>query len=218
MKKLLLTSFVFTLALACSTEPSANNEQEATEPVAEEPSIVKTAFDTSSKVQWLRYKHVKNSNNTVKIGKTSFNLQMNDLAYTTEGTLAIKEGWWQDKQGKFESGTVKFDMTSISSLQLNESREPELKSPDYLDAAKYPVSILTIEKIENGMASGKLTIKDTTASVQFPAEAEWMNKQYPKRFKGRLVVDGKAWKLYSPKVSQEIVSDSLVFNFEFRAK
>jgi polyisoprenoid-binding protein YceI len=224
MKKLSFAALCAATIFACALEPSASNDPASGSGIIkeEEQAATKIHLDTSSSVEWQRYKHVKHSSNTIKLGKSTVNFSVDDARYTAVGTLGLEEGWWQVKQGKFDGGVIKLDMNTIAALQINDKNEVELRSPDYLDVAKYPFATIRVKSItsrnDSSIVKAEITIKDTTAKVEFPAKVDWGAGNTPKTFAGRFVIDGKAWKLFRPRAGQEISEDRLEFLCRFNTK
>ena len=224
MKKILFVALPAAIIFACSQEPSANNgsASDTTSVKEEEQTISKVDIDTSSRLEWQRYKHVKHANNTLKLGKSTVNFTVDDAKYTTVGTLQIKEGWWTTKEGKYNDGVIQLDMSSIAAVQINDQQELELRSPDYLNVAKYPFATIRIKNItvnkDSSIVKAEITIKDTTANIEFPAKVDWGSKLVPKSFAGKFMIDAKAWKLYKPRAGQEIAEDKLEFLCSFNTK
>lgn len=91
MKKLLFVALPAAIIFACSHEPSANAHSEtdsASIKEEAEPTVSKIDLDTSSSVEWQRYKHVKHSTNTVKLGKSTVNFSVDDAKYTLRAPLS----------------------------------------------------------------------------------------------------------------------------------
>ena len=113
-------------------------------------------------------------------------------------------------------------MSSIGAVQINDQQELELRSPDYLNVAKYPYTTIRIKSItprnDSSLVKAEITIKDTTASIDFLAKVEWGANHVPKSFSGKFSIDGRAWKLYKPRAGQEIAEDKLEFLCNFRTK
>ena len=93
------------------------------------------------------------------------------------GTVAIKDGSLEIKDGKLAGGAFTIDMSTIHDNATNQSEamvEKHLKSPDFFDAAKYPTAALKITSVVPGanndyQVTGDLTIKATTKPVTFTA-------------------------------------------------
>lgn len=100
---------------------------------------------------------------------------------THNGTVKIKKGSLVVEDGEVQSGEFLIDMSSIVCLDLKDSDygkklEGHLKSSDFFDVAKYPVSKFVITSVEDEdgelAITGNLTIKDVTKSITIPASLE----------------------------------------------
>jgi polyisoprenoid-binding protein YceI len=96
-----------------------------------------------------------------------------------EGTIAIKNGNLNFKNGKFNGGDFEIDMKTINNTDLEgewkNKLENHLKSDDFFGAEKYPVSTLVINSVsttnqeDKVRITGKITIKSTTKPIEFYA-------------------------------------------------
>ena len=87
-------------------------------------------------------------------------------SYAPKGTLNVKEGVVKFNRRLITGGTLTVDMKSMS--QENENLLAHLKSDDFFDVEKYPVSVLKIERISKNIAYGKLTMKNKTLPFECP--------------------------------------------------
>lgn len=97
---------------------------------------------------------------------------------THNGTVALKSGSLELKNGKLTGGVFVVDLSSIKCLDLAGTDgagklEGHLKGEDFFDVAKYPTSTFTITKVKNNggklAVTGNLQIKDVTKSITIPA-------------------------------------------------
>lgn len=95
------------------------------------------------------------------------------------GTVVLKSGNLDIKEGKLNGGNFVVDMTSIVSEDLTGEYkgklEGHLKSDDFFGVEKYPEAKFIMTKaVKKGGnqydVTGDLTIKGTTNAVTFPAE------------------------------------------------
>lgn len=101
-----------------------------------------------------------------------------------DGTVKVKQGTINVKDGKITGGTVEIDLatianTDITDAETNAKLVGHLKSEDFFDVAKFPVSKLEIIEatpIQNSAAGqpnytikGNLTIRGVTKGITFPA-------------------------------------------------
>lgn len=95
------------------------------------------------------------------------------------GLISISQGTISLEKGNLIGGNFKFDMNSITDLDMpaddeyNKKLVTHLKSPDFFDVEKYPTATFEITKIsELGgdlNISGNLTIKGTIKNITIPA-------------------------------------------------
>jgi len=99
------------------------------------------------------------------------------------GTIAIKDSELKFEDGALSGGYFIADMTSISNKDLDggskEKLEGHLKSDDFFGVATYPTAKFQITKVKAGAEKGtyevhgKMTIKETTKDISFPAHVKW---------------------------------------------
>lgn len=109
-----------------------------------------------------------------------------------DGTVKVKEGAINVKDGKIVGGTVEIDLTTISNTDItdagtNAKLVGHLKSEDFFDVAKFPTSKLEISEvtpIQNSAAGqpnytikGNLTIRGVTKGITFPATLNISNNK-----------------------------------------
>lgn len=91
------------------------------------------------------------------------------------GTLEIKEGVIEMKNGKLTGGEITVDMQSIESLDLEgkdkDKLENHLRSSDFFNVEKYPEAQLSLTSVDKAdkenvyHSEAELTIKGTTMPV-----------------------------------------------------
>ncbi len=101
-----------------------------------------------------------------------------------DGTVKIKQGVINVKDGKIVGGTVDIDLATIANTDLTDAESNgklvnHLKSEDFFDVAKFPTSKLEITEVtpvQNSAAGqpnytikGNLTIRGVTKGITFPA-------------------------------------------------
>ncbi|KRP29258.1 YceI family protein [Polaribacter sp.] len=94
------------------------------------------------------------------------------------GTVALKSGNLDVKNGLLNGGVFVVDLTTIKNLDMAGSNgaakiEGHLKGDDFFDVEKYPTSTFTITKVKKDgsklAVTGNLQIKDVTKSITIPA-------------------------------------------------
>ncbi len=214
---LLLLAFGLMACTATEQENEALTTAKETQE-APQPELTKYPISTeNSKVDWERYKKVKNANSSFKIGKSNINFSVSNAELTTNGTFLLKEGWWLCEGDQLLSGVFEVDLANAVALQVSDETEKlELTSPQYLDVSQYPtarIEVLSITKnaSDSCMVEANLSIKDTTGAISFPAQVMW-EKHVPYALNGQFMINGEAWHLLNPKADQEIVADELTFS------
>lgn len=101
-----------------------------------------------------------------------------------DGTVKVKQGAINVKDGKIVGGTVEIDLATIANTDLTDAETNgklvnHLKSVDFFDVAKFPTSKLEITEvtpIQNAASGqpthtvkGNLTIRGVTKGITFPA-------------------------------------------------
>jgi len=88
--------------------------------------------------------------------------------YAPTGSLAVKGGEVVFRNGNFTAADLSIDMTSLS--QSNTDLAHHLKSADFFDVDHFPTATVHIDKLENGIVFGTLTLKNKTAPFQSPVQ------------------------------------------------
>ncbi len=97
-----------------------------------------------------------------------------------EGTLKLKDGNLEMKDGMLIGGTFTIDMTSMACTDLEgenaQNLVGHLSSPDFFSTESFPTASLNITKVVSRGAPGDykiladLTIKETTQPIKFNAQ------------------------------------------------
>lgn len=92
------------------------------------------------------------------------------------GTVAIKEGSLIRENDEFTKGEFIIDMTTITETKNNQRFLNHIKSKDFFDVDKYPISTLIIKSITEAYTiTADLTIMDQTNEISFPARVSTNN-------------------------------------------
>ena len=112
------------------------------------------------------------------------------------GTIDIKSASFKGSKGSYEA-EVLMSMNSITVLDVKDPKynaklTRHLKSDDFFGADKYPVSRLIITSTKkkagsNYQVSGKLTIRDKTQDISFPARIDFDSTGF--KAEGTLTID-----------------------------
>lgn len=167
MKKITLLFSAAALLAAC------NNSSDAEKATTSETQEVKAAdgsvytLDSTTTISWTGFKPTGKHNGIFKV---------------SEGSLLVKEN-------VLTGGNFTIDIKSLVDHDLatdaeNKSKlEGHLKSPDFFDAAKYPIAKFVITSVEpyvpdssttlkdaTHLIKGNFTLKDSTKNISFPAK------------------------------------------------
>ena len=175
--------------------------------------LAKSSFDCT------RSKEVKEFEKDVKLFGSKMSIKMDNAAFSSNAKLDIKDGYWFMLDKQFECGKIILDMKKVAALKIGEDEKVEIGNPDYLESQKYPTATLTILSFDSIpdnkkkiLVNAKLQIKDTTASISFPAKLEYSdaaNSSVPTKLNGEFKIDGIKWKL-NPK-NAKVTKDELLF-------
>ena len=159
-------------------------------------------------------------------GSMVFDFDKGDVGY-----VYISKGELMIEKDSLVGGTVVIDMNTIEYGDKEKKNTPvkHLKSPDYFDVEKFPISTFAITKVESVnvrsktiKVTGNLTIKGITNPVTFPAKMEV--KDGIVRANGKIVIDRTQWGIryrsgkFYDIAADEIVSDDMEFYMNIVAK
>lgn len=172
-----------------------------------------------SSFECTRSKAVKDVDKQVKIFGSMVNVKMDNVEFSANTKLDIKNGYWFTLDKKYEFGKVVLDMKKVAALKIGEDEKVEIGNPDYLESKRYPTSSLTILSMDSipdnkkkMMVNAKLQIKDTTATISFPAKVEFTDPtqpDVPTKLTGEFHINGIKWAL-NPK-NAKVTKDDLLF-------
>ena len=145
------------------------------------------------------------------------------------GYVHISKGELMIEKGQLVGGTAEIDMNTIEYKDKTNKNTPinHLKSPDYFDIEKFPISTIAITRVTSVndktlKVTGNLVIKGVARSVTFPANMEVENGIA--KANGKLTIDRTDWGIryrsgkFFDIVADQIVSDSIEFNIKIVAK
>src|SRR5687767_4680270 len=170
MKKFFLPGLAVATLLfsSCENGPKTGTEAEITDAKSVEESsadAVAYVVDTNaSSFKWEGHKKL-------------------NIGDSHNGTVNLKESNIMDAGNRITSGSFVLDMNSVNDLDLKGSDEKQaklvghLKSADFFDVPKYPISKFEITSVKdsvigdnNTWIAGNLTIKNKTQNIAFPAK------------------------------------------------
>jgi len=218
MRNIFPIIFILMLA-ACgnnSGQGSANKDDSSNVQICE-TYMMDTAI---SSVSWEHYKKAANTNSNFSLGKVNISMNVANVEYTSNGNFAVVSGEWVLEKNVGVSGTIVVDLSKTAALKVGKDKKLEVGNPDYLDIEKYPTAKIEFSKIELNKDSidikAKLTIKDTTGSIEFPAKIKWTNS-VPEVFKAKFSIDGKKWGLINKNATGSVIADKLTFDCNIKA-
>ena len=158
MKKQILSILVVSL-LFISCKEKVKEEKNTTEAKTEVQGIADANYNANTETSILNWKGFKPTG-------------------THNGSVAIKNGTLEVKEGKLVGGNFVFDMSAIVVLDIpaedegNGKLKGHLESGDFFDVENNPTAtfeILEVVNTENTLVKGNLTVKGITKSIEFPA-------------------------------------------------
>ena len=145
-------------------------------------AAVFTAFKSAKKETVFLNEEVKINLNyeavNVDVTASVLNWKGSKPTRSHNGTVALKSGNLDVKNGLLNGGVFVVDLTTIKNLDMAGSDgaakiEGHLKGDDFFDVEKYPTSTFTITKVKKDgsklAVTGNLQIKDVTKSITIPA-------------------------------------------------
>ncbi|MEZ4903246.1 MAG: YceI family protein [Spirosomataceae bacterium] len=145
------------------------------------------------------------------------------------GYVYISKGQLMIEKGQLVGGTAEIDMNTIEYGDQANKNTPikHLKSPDYFDVEKFPISTIEITKVASVRdniikVAGKLTIKGVTNEVTFPAKIEVEDGII--KATGKLVIDRTKWGIryrsgkFYDNLADQAVSDNVELLMKIIAK
>jgi polyisoprenoid-binding protein YceI len=188
-------------------------------PVKEENKNNESASSVS-----LGQKYTIDTKETVLTWKGSmvFDFDKGDVGY-----VYISKGELMIEKDSLVGGTAEIDMTTIEYGDKENKNTPvkHLKSPDFFDVEKFPISTFAITKVESVnvrsktiKVTGNLTIKGITNPVTFPANIEI--KDGIARANGKVVIDRTQWgiRYRSGKFYDNLADNAVSDDIEIRMK
>lgn len=167
MKKIAILAAVATFAVSCNSEKAAEATTGEAQEVQEVEAAVSYTLDEGAQVAWRGFKTYVPSDHV--------------------GTISVKEGAFQVKDGKLVGGEVIIDMNSIVNTDLEDPGKNaylvgHLKSQDFFFADSFPTAVFEIVEVKdldaeatNSVVVGNLTIRGITNSIEFPASVSVEN-------------------------------------------
>lgn len=144
------------------------------------------------------------------------------------GYIHLSKGELMIENGQLMGGTAEIDMHSIEYKDKASKNTPvkHLKSPDYFDVEKFPVSTIAITRIESlrghTIVKGDLTIKGVTHPVIFPARMEVQDGIV--KANGKLIIDRTNWGIryrsgkFYDNLADQTVSDDIELHIKIVAR
>lgn len=148
------------------------------------------------------------------------------------GTIGVKSGSVNYDGSTITSGSFTIDMNTIEALsQEGENKgklENHLKSADFFEVAKFPVTTFNIKQVVSGrgdhaIVTGALTIKGITRNITFPVKMTVMDGSMEVTAKDIKVDRTKygvkfASKSLKSTVSDKVIDDDFIIGFSLILK
>ncbi len=147
------------------------------------------------------------------------------------GYVYVSKGELMIEKDSLVGGTAEIDMNTIEYKDKANKNSPinHLKSPDFFDVEKFPISTFAITKVESVnvrsktiKVSGNLTIKGITNLITIPAEIEV--KDGIVKANGKVLIDRTQWGIryrsgkFYDNLADNAVSDDIEIHMKIVAK
>lgn len=145
------------------------------------------------------------------------------------GYVHLSKGELIIEKDQLLGGNAEIDMNTMEYGDKTNTNTPikHLKSADYFDVEKFPVSTFVITRIEpvgggNIKVTGKLTIKGVTNPISFPARVEI--KDGVARANGKVIIDRTEWGIryrsgkFYDKLADQTVADEISLQMKIVAR
>lgn len=148
-----------------------------------------------------------------------------------KGYVYISKGELLIEKDSLVGGIAEIDMSTIEYKDKESKNTPvkHLKSPDYFDVEKFPISTFAITKVESVnvrsktiKVTGNLTIKGITNPITIPAEIEV--KDGIVKASGKVIIDRTQWGIrynsgkFYDNLADNAVSDDIEIHIKIVAK
>ena len=143
------------------------------------------------------------------------------------GYVDISRGQLVIEKGILVGGLFEIDMKTITLKDEGSENDliRHLKSSDFFDVDKFPISSFEINHVETSTKgskiTGNLTIKGITHSVTFPAKVQKRDQEL--QASGKLTIDRTQWGIqyrsgkFFDNLADEAISDSIEFDIKIIA-
>ncbi|MEK7184635.1 MAG: YceI family protein [Patescibacteria group bacterium] len=150
-----------------------------------------------------------------------------------KGKISLKEGSFEIKSGDIVSNSFTIDMTSIVGLSTGAGSGQDkltnhLKSADFFDVEKFPISTFIIDEIIASstksiyIINGKLTIKDVTNKISIPITVDTSDTKLIV-IKGSVDLDRTLWNIkygsgkFFDDLGNNVIDDMFNISFEIKS-
>ncbi|MBA4851120.1 YceI family protein [Emticicia sp. BO119] len=152
-----------------------------------------------------------------------------DFAKEHKGYVYLSKGELMIEKKQLVGGTFEIDMNTIEYGDKTDKNTPikHLKSADYFDVEKFPITIFAITKVDSIIrdsikVTGNLTIKGITNPVTFPARMDL--KDGIAKADGKVTIDRTKWGIryasgkFYDNLADQTVSDKIELQMKIVAK
>lgn len=162
---------------------------------------------------------------TPPVGKTYVIRSGSTVGFTGSKVTGSHDGGFKNVAGSFAvhagkilgSPEIKIGMKSIFSD--NERLTGHLKSADFFDVAKYPVSTFTVTSIASAgltnNVTGNLDLHGVSKSISFPAAIEINNDSVT--VKAAFAINRKQWNINYAGKANDLIRDLVVIKLDLKA-
>lgn len=145
------------------------------------------------------------------------------------GYAFMSRGELMTENGKLSGGTVEVDMNTLADKDHGSDNDliRHLKSPDFFDVEKFPISTFVITKIalvngKNVNVTGNMTIKGITLAISLPVTIEV--KDGVVNANGTVTIDRTKWDVrynsgkFFDNLADETISDNIELDLKIVAR
>lgn len=140
------------------------------------------------------------------------------------GFVNLDKGKLTFENGQLTGGTIEVDMTTITDEKHGSDNDliEHLKSEDFFDVKKYPISAIMITKVEKSNVTGNLIIKGIVREVTFPVKMDVKGNVVTATAK--LTFDRSKWDVrygsgtFFTNLANETISDNIELDVTVVAK
>jgi polyisoprenoid-binding protein YceI len=201
----LLPALAVGLLAGCSDPSKSVPKSSASDPAAKPDTTTASASTSSAKAYTIR------SESTVGFIGSKVTGSHNGGFKKVAGTITVDAG-------KI-TGTPEIKIGMKSIWADNERLTGHLKSPDFFDVEKYPISTFSVTAIDatgpTNKITGNLEMHGVTKSISFPAAVEIGDEAVT--VKAAFAINRKQWNINYPGKPNDLIRDNVVVKLDLKA-